>query len=92
MRNMVIEAKERVYLIPFSLEGATIYFVEKSQQQIRFIVDSTNVLTGDIDDGEYSTCLYSKKKNLIDLLKDSLKNEIKIIEIKMKFMKGKGIN
>jgi hypothetical protein len=45
MRNMVIEAKERVYLIPFSLEGATIYFVEKSQQQIRLIVDSTNVLT-----------------------------------------------
>ncbi len=115
MRNMISEAKERVYLsvseqilecilseiknsidrgikmvlitnIPFCLEGATVYFAEKSQQQIRLIADSTNVLTGDIDDGEYSTCLYSKKKNLIDLLKDSLKNEIKLIEM----MKGNG--
>jgi HTH-type transcriptional regulator, sugar sensing transcriptional regulator len=113
MRNMILEAKERVYLsvteqilecilpeiknaidrgikivlitnVPFYLEGAEVYFAEKSQQQIRLIADSTNVLTGDIDDGEYSTCLYSKKKNLIDLLKDSLKNEIKLIEI----MKG----
>lgn len=64
------------------IDGATIYFTEKSQQQIRLIVDSTDVLTGDIDDGEYSTCLFSKKNNLIDLLKDSLKNEIKLIEIK----------
>ncbi|WP_010251034.1 TrmB family transcriptional regulator [Acetivibrio cellulolyticus] len=114
MRNMISEAKERVYLSvskqilemllseikdaigkgikvvlitneQVCLEGATVHFIEKSEQQIRLIADSTNVLTGDIDDGEYSTCLYSKKKNLIDLLKSSLKNEIKIIEI----MKGK---
>lgn len=65
-----------------SLKHATIYFVEKSEQQIRLIADSTNVLTGDLIDGEHSTCLYSKKKNLIDLLKDSLKNEIKLIEIR----------
>ena len=113
MRNMISEAKERVYIsvskqifemlfseikdavgkeikvvlitnAPISIEGATVYFMEKSEQQIRIIADSTNVLTGDINDGEYSTCLYSKKKNLIDLLKDSLKNEIKLIEI----MKG----
>ncbi|WHH58741.1 TrmB family transcriptional regulator [Petroclostridium sp. X23] len=110
MRNMILEAEERVYLSvskqvleaifpeikdavkrgikmvlitnqPVCLDGATIYFVERSQQQIRLIADSTNVLTGDIDDGEHSTCLYSKKKNLIDLLKDSLKNEIKLIEM-----------
>lgn len=110
MKNMVSEAKERVYLSvseqilsiilaeikaaidrgiktvlitnkPFCLEGATVYSTEKSRQEIRLIVDSTNVLTCDIDDGEYSTCLYSRKKNLIDLLKDSLKNEIKLIEM-----------
>jgi len=116
MRNMVSEARERVYLsvseqilecllpeikdavsrgiktvlitnVPFCLDGATVYFEEKTQQQIRLIADSTNVLTGDIDDGEHSTCLYSRKKNLIDLLKDSLKNEIKLIEM----MKGVNI-
>jgi HTH-type transcriptional regulator, sugar sensing transcriptional regulator len=67
---------------PVKLEGATVYLVEKSNRQIRVITDSTNVLTGDIDDGNYSTCLFSRKKNLIDLLKDSLKNEIKLIEMK----------
>ena len=64
-----------------NLEGAVIYYEEKSRQQIRLIADSTNVLTGDVDDGEYSTCLYSKKKNLIDLVKDSLKNEIELISL-----------
>lgn len=116
MRNMILEAKERVYVsvsdqilqcilpeiknaidrvikmviitnVPFDLAGATVYLTEKSEQQIRLIVDSTNVLTGDIDNGEYSTCLYSKKKNLVDLLKDSLKNEIKLIEIAGKDIK-----
>lgn len=69
---------------PFYLEGATVYITEQPLQQIRLIADSTNVLIGDINNGEYSTCLYSKKKNLIDLFKDSMKNEIKLIEI----MKG----
>jgi sugar-specific transcriptional regulator TrmB len=69
---------------PLNLKGATVYFMEKQHQQIRLIADTSNVLTGDIDNGEYSTCLYSKKKNLIDLLRDSLKNEIRLIEI----MKG----
>lgn len=114
MKNMISEAKERVYISissqildlllpeikgaidrdikvvlitnsPISLKNATLYYVEKSEQQIRLIADSTNVLTGDLNDGEHSTCLYSKKKNLIDLLKDSLKNEIKLIEL----MEGK---
>lgn len=66
---------------PFELTDATIYYTEKSQHQIRLIVDSANVLTGDIIDGESSTCLYSKKQNLIDLFKESLTNEIRLIEL-----------
>lgn len=65
---------------PFELTGATIYYVEKTQHQIRLIVDSANVLTGDIID-DSSTCLYSKKQNLIDLFKESLTNEIRLIEL-----------
>jgi len=113
LKNMILEAEERVYLSvsgqiletvlsdikniigkgikmviitngPFSLEGATVYITEQPLLQIRLIADSTNVLIGDINNGEYSTCLYSKKKNLIDLFKDSMKNEIELIEI----MKG----
>jgi HTH-type transcriptional regulator, sugar sensing transcriptional regulator len=66
---------------PFQLEGATVYHAEKTQKQIRLIADSTSVLTGDISDGNRSTCLYSKKKNLVDLFKESLKNEIQLIEL-----------
>lgn len=113
LKNMILEAQERVYLSvsgqiletilsdiknaigkgikmviitneSFYLAGATVYMAEQPLQQIRLIADSTNVLTGDINNGEYSTCLYSQKKNLIDLFKDSMKNEIQLIEI----MKG----
>jgi HTH-type transcriptional regulator, sugar sensing transcriptional regulator len=66
---------------PFSLDGAITYYAEKPQYQIRLIVDSTNVLTGDIAEGEFSTCLYSKKKNLVELFKESMKNEITLIEL-----------
>ena len=66
---------------PFKLEGATVYHADKRQKQIRLIVDSNSVLTGDISDGDNSTCLYSKKKNLVDLFKESLKNEIKLTEL-----------
>ncbi len=63
-------------------QGAIHYHSEEVLKQIRLIVDSKNVLTGDLEDGEDSTCLYSKKKNLIDLFKDAMKNEIKLIELR----------
>lgn len=116
LRNMILEAKERVYIsvpnqildliVPdieqailrgikmviitngsFNLDGSIIYIADQPLQQIRLIADSTNVLTGDINNGEHSTCLYSQKQNLVDLFKDSMKNEIKLIEI----MKGNKI-
>ena len=34
-----------------------------------------------MDEGANSTCLYSCKRNLVDLFKDALKNEIKLIEL-----------
>lgn len=69
---------------PFRLDGATVYHAEKTQKQIRLIADSSCVLTGDLNEGNRSTCLFSRKKNLVDLFKESLKNEIKLIEM----MKG----
>jgi HTH-type transcriptional regulator, sugar sensing transcriptional regulator len=61
-----------------------IYNNEKAQNQIRLIADSKNVITGNIFDNENSTCLYSKNTNLIDLIKESIKNEIRIIELLLK--------
>lgn len=61
------------------LEGVTIHYTNKKLFQIRLISDSTNVLVGELTGDENSTCLYSRKKNLVDLIKDSLKNEIILI-------------
>jgi sugar-specific transcriptional regulator TrmB len=67
---------------PFQLDGAIVYNeVQSDENQIRLITDSKIVLTGEITQGENSTCLYSKKKNLVDLFKEALKNEIKLIEL-----------
>ncbi len=63
------------------LPGAIQYVGKQSSGTIRLIVDSENVLTGDVEDGIHSTCLYSRKKNLIELMKDSLRNEIKLLEL-----------
>ncbi len=66
---------------PFKLTGAVVYYSEKKQHQIRIIVDSIKVLTGEIIAENNSSCLYSKKQNLVNLFKESLKNEIKLIEL-----------
>ncbi len=62
------------------LPGIKTYITELEEGQIRLIVDSTNVLTGEID-GENSSCLYSSKKNLVDVFKEALRNEMKLIEL-----------
>ena len=64
----------------FNFEGATIYTSEKEPTQVRLIVDSKHVLTGDIKD----TCLYSSNNNLVKVFKEALTNEIKLIELNKK--------
>ena len=64
-----------------SIEGAKIYYGEKKPDQIRVIVDSKKVLTGDIKDENNSTCLYSTNNNLVQVFKEALSNEIKLIKI-----------
>lgn len=66
---------------PLDLPGAVVYCTDRKQKQIRLIVDSGSVLTGDLDDGENSTCLYSSKDNLVNLFKEDLKNEIRLIKL-----------
>lgn len=66
---------------PYELLNARMYLADRKPGQIGVIVDSATVLTGDVGNGDQSACLYSGKKNLVDLFKDSLSNEIKIIEL-----------
>jgi sugar-specific transcriptional regulator TrmB len=59
------------------LEGITLYRNHKTYRQLQVIVDSRYVLTGEIKE----TCLYSGQKNFVQALKESLGNEIKLIEL-----------
>ncbi|QNU68056.1 TrmB family transcriptional regulator [Ruminiclostridium herbifermentans] len=63
-------------------EGMTCYKSQMNYGSIRLITDSANVFTGQLS-GENSTGLFSMNNNLVDLIKDSLKNEIKLIDNKI---------
>lgn len=62
------------------IAGVIYYTSPCKKNQIRMITDSRNVLTGELN-GELSTCLYSSRKNLADVFKEALRNEIKLIEL-----------
>ncbi|MGD8401000.1 MAG: helix-turn-helix domain-containing protein [Bacillota bacterium] len=66
----------------YKLEHATIYFHHKQPGQIRLITDSNQVLTGELSGRPDSTCLYSMNPNLVQLIKDSLINELELIKLK----------
>jgi len=65
----------------FKFDGAIVYHAKKKPEQIRLIVDSKLVLTGEITDKLNSNCLYSSNNNLVEVFKDALTNEIKLIQI-----------
>jgi len=62
------------------LEGMICYMAQKQYGSVRLITDSSNVLTGQLN-GPNPTSLFSMNLNMVDLIKDSLKNEIKLIDI-----------
>ena len=64
---------------PAGIEGASEYVAVELPGQVRLISDSSRVLTGDFDG---PSCLYSEKKNLVELIKDSIRNEMTLIELK----------
>lgn len=66
------------------LKGVTVYQTEEKGNQIGVITDSSFVLTGEMGQSEESTCLYTGQQNFVQVFKDSLRNEIKLIQL----MKG----
>jgi sugar-specific transcriptional regulator TrmB len=82
LRHLVDKGIKIVIIVdkPFELEGATIYCKEKMDCQIRLICDSQKVLTGQISTTKEETCLYSQNRNLVDVFKEMLKNEIALIQ------------
>lgn len=87
----LIKAGKKVVLIvseAVDFPGAVIYITDKKEAQIRLIVDSEYVLTGDMSGSASDTCLYCGQKNFVNVFKESLKNEIKLIELQKHFEKS----
>nr|MBQ8252878.1 TrmB family transcriptional regulator [Lachnospiraceae bacterium] len=57
------------------------YISEPKEKQIHLIVDSKYVLTGDYSENDSDTCLYSGQKNFVNVLKEALRNEIRLTQL-----------
>ena len=65
----------------FRSKGVQIYHTEDKKNQIGIIVDSRQVLTGELGKGRDSTCLYSGQRNFVQVFKDSMRNEIRLLQL-----------
>lgn len=54
---------------------------EEKSRQIRLIIDSEYVLTGEAAGESEDTCLYSAQRNFVNVLKEAVSNEIRLIEL-----------
>lgn len=65
----------------FSHLATTVYLDHISSGQIRLITDSSYVLTGELTDRNSDSCLYSGQENLVIIMKEALRNKIRLLEI-----------
>lgn len=94
--NTLLEQDIKVVLIsdeiPQGVEGNFIFYRslstqnewEEKEKQIRLIIDSAYALTGEIEGSSTDTCLYSAQKNFVNVFKEAMGNEIKLIELAKK--------
>ena len=77
----IVKSGKKVVLLTkgFKLPGAKIYETKPEEGQIRFITDSAYVLTGELTGDEHDTCLYSGQKNLVEVMKEALKDRITLL-------------
>lgn len=54
---------------------------EEKSRQLRLIIDSAYVLTGELGGSGGDTCLYSAQKNFVNVFKEAMSNEIRLIEL-----------
>jgi len=87
LKNL-IEAGKKVVIITDEqvfMDMAKVYVGGCRQSQIGIIADSKYVLTGEYGPEGNNTCLYSGQQNFVELYKNALANEIRLIE----YQKGK---
>lgn len=61
--------------------GAEIHRTASEPGEIRAIADSRYVLTGDVPEGDSAACLFSDERNLVELFKSALRNEITLADL-----------
>lgn len=64
-----------------SLKGSVWYTSGAKENNIRLIIDSEYALTGELTGRREDTCLYTGQKNFITVFKETLRNEIKLIQL-----------
>ena len=84
IRQMINETKLRLYILAPSViirdfETELNQLIKRNVRQIRFITDSSYVLTGEITGSEHDTCLYSGQSHLVEVMKEALKNKITLL-------------
>lgn len=63
----------------YNLDGAIVYHTDPEPGQLRVIIDSSYVLTGELTGSDDDSCLYSGQKNLVTVMKEALKNKIVLL-------------
>ena len=66
------------------LSGVIVYQTAAKGRQVGVIAYSAYALSGELGGGDDSTCLYSGQENFVRVFKDSLRNEIILIQLKQK--------
>jgi hypothetical protein len=64
----------------YELVGAIIHHRQKEPGALRLIADSAEVLTGELAGEQDSGCVYSRHPGLVNLIKESLTNEMLLIK------------
>ncbi len=85
LKRLISQGKKVVLLLAGPIEpalsGSILYVTGKQDTQLRLIVDSAYVLTGEMTGSDTDSCLYCGQKNFVNVFKESLRNEIKLIEL-----------
>ena len=81
LTELINEGKKIVIMTDsnYNLDGAIVYHTDPEPGQLRVIIDSTYVMTGELTGSDADSCLYSGQKNLVNVMKEALKNKIVIL-------------
>ncbi|MBR4791254.1 MAG: TrmB family transcriptional regulator [Treponema sp.] len=80
--NELIGKGKKVVLMTdssYNLDGAIVYHTDPEPGQLRVIIDSSYVMTGELTGSDDDNCLYSGQKNLVTVMKEALKNKIVLL-------------